>query len=136
MTIDEAFKAIREILPRDQCSVAIEVQVWEHTQLDHRKVEFRIWDGNQSHTAPSLEAAVQLFLIEHTTNPNAMQEAEAVAVEVSAEVDDYQAIDRVARDRLIRCTCGDDGKLVSIDCPVPAHHKDALEIQAREDLPW
>lgn len=86
MTIEEAMKQLRVVIPRDTRSVCITVEVWEYTHLpDGPTIEFRVWDGCGHHKGPSLKIAVSKCLLANITPDQAnIIEVEAAAVEAAA----------------------------------------------------
>jgi hypothetical protein len=86
MTIQEALAQLRVLIPREEFTICIRVEIWEyaHNPNEAPQVQFQVWDSADLYRAPTLEIAVQQCLLAHSPDQAKIEEAEAAAVEAES----------------------------------------------------
>lgn len=89
LTIKEALKQLRVVIPADERTVfiTIEVKDYNHYLADDPKrtqVEIRVWDGEDSYYGPTLEIAVQKCLLANVPDHAKIEEADTLAAEATS----------------------------------------------------
>jgi len=89
MTIKEVLEMLRVVIPARERTIGIEVQVmdYDHYDLNDPKrcqVRFRVWDGVDGYTGPSLEIAVQKALLANTPDKGTVETVEPVIIEAES----------------------------------------------------
>lgn len=89
MTIQEAMAKLREAIPyssRRSINVTLSVFSYDHLPEDELlSIEFRVWDGVDGFSAPTLEHAVEKCLVAQKRGEGSIEEAETAVAAIQSE---------------------------------------------------
>ncbi len=86
MTIKESMELLRAVIPANERTVGINVEVMDYDHYaigdpNRCQVRFRVWDGREGYYGASLEIATQKALLANVPDRGTVEDADALAAE-------------------------------------------------------